>query len=79
MPSARTPLTIESQRPLVLVPSMPIAEKATNKIMANMTEYSTAVAASSLLRNLAKERITNVPLSRTRQPKNEPPLGGSFY
>jgi len=64
MPSARTPLTIESQRPLVLVPSIPIAERATNKIIASMTEYSTAVAASSLLSNLTRKRMTDSPYLR---------------
>jgi hypothetical protein len=54
-------LRMLSQRLLVLVPTEPIADKATNKSSASITEYSTAVAASSLLRNLAKERIVDVP------------------
>jgi hypothetical protein len=73
------PLTMVFQRPPVLLPTMPIAEKQTNRIIANMTEYSTAVAASSLLRNLAKERIMDVPPFTTVTAKTQPPLGGSSY
>ena len=48
------------QSPLVLPPNALIAAKATNKIIANITEYSTAVAASSFSKNLAMELIASI-------------------
>ena len=69
------PLTMSVQRPLVLLPNVLIAEKQTNKIIANITEYSTAVAASSLLRNLTKKHIMDVPPFTTVIVYDEPRSG----